>query len=106
MLPLRHHPDEKDYCNAELEVTYSGGAKVTKNTIFLRVYPETFDGCDAYMDILMNESPPDIKTVHSSKLGTTWEVIGGAKESEIRGNFRGDHTENNPPVWMFGLRKI
>jgi hypothetical protein len=98
-----HHPQEIDYPNETVEVETSDGQKVTIQTYLLRVYPETFNTYNAYMDIPSREIT-DIKKVISSRLGKTWEVIAGPIESPIRGYFRGDYTENNPPAWIFGLR--
>jgi hypothetical protein len=100
-----HHPQERDFPYEEVEIETSDGNGLSIKAYLLRVYPETFNGYDAYIDIPMSE-PSDIKKVRSSHLGKTWEVIAGPAKSPIRGYFRGDYTENNPPAWIFGLRLI
>lgn len=98
-----HHSQEIDYPNESVDVETSEGQKLTIQTYLLRVYPETFNTYNAYMDIPMRDIS-DIKKVISSRLGKSWDVIAGPIESPIRGYFRGDYTENNPSAWMFGLR--
>jgi len=100
-----HHPQERDFPNEEVEIETSDGRSVSIGANLLRVYPEIFNGYDAYMDIPICYAS-DIKKVRSSRLGKTWDVIAGPVESPIRGYFRGDYTENNPPAWIFGLRSL
>lgn len=100
-----HHPQEHDFLNEEVEIETSDGNRSSLKTYLLRVYPEMFNGYDAYMDIPISY-PSDIKKVRSLRLGRTWEVIAGPVESSVRGYFRGDYTENNPPAWIFGLRSL
>jgi hypothetical protein len=102
-MPSYHHPQEQDYWQEEIEIETSIGQPQTIRTNLLRVYPESFNSYDAYMDIPMSINP-DIQKVISPRLGKTWEVITGPTESRIRGYFRGDYTDNNPPAWVFGLR--
>jgi hypothetical protein len=102
-IPSFHHPQEQDYWNEEVEVETTTSQRLFLQTYLLRVYPETFNSYDAYMDIPLSNNP-NLKKVHSSRLGKTWEVITGPTESLINGYFRGDNTENNPPAWVFGLR--
>jgi hypothetical protein len=104
-MPSHHHPQEQDYWNEEIEVENSAGQKQLLQTYLLRLYPENFNGYDAYLDIPMAHNP-DIKKVSSSRFNKRWEVVTGPTESSIRGYFRGDYTENNPPAWVFGLRLI
>ncbi|HAG82121.1 MAG TPA: hypothetical protein DCL61_13380 [Cyanobacteria bacterium UBA12227] len=104
-IPSWHHPQEQDYWNEDVEVEVSTGQRLLVQTYLLRIYPETFNSYDAYMDIPIVNNP-HIKKVHSSRLGKTWEVISGPTESLIRGYFRGDYRENNPPAWIFGLKVI
>lgn len=104
-IPSWHHPQEQDYWNEDVEVEVSTGQRLLVQTYLLRIYPETFNSYDAYMDISIVNNP-HIKKVHSSRLGKTWEVISGPTESLIRGYFRGDYRENNPSAWIFGLRVI
>jgi len=97
-----HHPEEKDYTNERVEVKYRG--KCDREEIeawLLRVYPETFNTYDAYMDIPMKYDP-EIEEV--SWRGKVWDVVAGPYESPIVGKFRGDHTSNNPPAWIYGLQ--
>lgn len=101
-----HHLGEQDYWNEKVEVETSNGQTIPQDTLLLRVYPETFNGYDAYMDIPLTQKPPEFKKVYSSRLGITWEVVGNPSKSLIDGSFRGDDTRNNPPAWIFGLRKI
>jgi hypothetical protein len=101
-----HHPQELNYPYENVEIEDSKGQRLDVQTYLLRVYPEKFNDYDAYMDIPMSSYTPDIRKVRSASLGKTWEVIAGPAESPIRGYFRGDYTENNPPAWMFGLRLI
>lgn len=103
--PLFHHPQQQDYPNELIEVETSTGQKLEVKTYLLRVYPETFNSYDAYMDIPMSNNP-DIKKVHSSSVNKSWKVIHGPTESPVRGYFRGNYTENNPPAWVFGLKLI
>jgi hypothetical protein len=100
-----HHPHEQDYPDEKVQVETSNGQIVTQETFLLRVYPETFNGYDAYMDIPLTEKKPNFKKVYSSRLDMTWEVARGPSKSPIRGNFRGDDTTNNPFAWVFGLKK-
>lgn len=100
-----HHPQEVDYPNETVEVETSTGQILEVKAYLLRVYPETFNSYNAYMDIPISDSS-NIKKVRSLRLGETWEVIAGPAKSPIRGYFRGDYTENNPPAWIFGLRLI
>ncbi|WP_392476991.1 hypothetical protein [Nostoc sp. C110] len=106
MVSSNHHPGEQDYWNEKVEVETSNGQRITQVTLLLRVYPETFNGYDAYMDIPLTQEKPDFKKVYSSKLGIIWEVVGSPLESSINGSFRGNDTKNNPPAWIFGLKKI
>lgn len=110
-----HHPKERDFPYENVEIETSDGQKADIRTCLLRVYPEVFNGYDAYMDIPYMDIPmslgsdiklANIKKVRSSRLGKIWEVIAGPLESPIGGYFRGDYTENNPRVWIFGLRLI
>ncbi|WP_066423868.1 PIN-like domain-containing protein [Anabaena sp. 4-3] len=105
MMPSYHHPQEQDYWQEEVEVENSIGLRLTIRTNLLRVYPETFNNCDAYMDIPMSINP-DIQKVISPSFDKTWRVITKPTESPINGYFRGDYTYNNPPAWVFGLRLI
>lgn len=98
-----HHPQEQDYISEVVQVVTSTGQELNITTYLLRVYPETFNGYDAYMDIPMSD-PSDIQTVYSPRLNKRWTVVVGPKESPIKGYFRGDYSENNPPAWVFGLR--
>ncbi len=100
-----HHPKERDFPYENVEIETSDGQKADIQAYLLRVYPEVFNGYDAYMDIPMSVSS-DIKKVRSSRLGKIWEVIAGPAESPISGYFRGDYSENNPPAWIFGLRLL
>ena len=102
-IPSNHHPREQDYWQEQIEVENSLGQRQTIQTNLLRVYPESFNTYDAYMDIPMSIHP-DIQKVISPRLGKTWRVIAGPTESSIMGYFRGDYTSNNPPAWVFGLR--
>jgi len=104
-IPSFHHPQEQDYWNEEIEVETTTNQRLFIQTYLLRLYPETFNNYDAYMDIPMSNNS-NIKKIYSSRLGKTWEVITGPTESLIMGYFRGDYTENNPPAWVFGLRLI
>ncbi|QJB43243.1 hypothetical protein [Dolichospermum flos-aquae] len=97
-----HHPQERDYWYEEIELETIDGQKVTQETYLLRVYPEKFNGYDAYMDIPMSCNLHIIK-VFSARLNKTWKVVFGPVESPITGIFRGDYTSNNPPAWIFGL---
>ncbi|AFZ57672.1 DUF4935 domain-containing protein [Anabaena cylindrica FACHB-243] len=97
-----HHPQERDYWYEEIELETIDGQKVTQETYLLRVYPEKFNGYDAYMDIPMSCNLHIIK-VFSPRLNKTWKVVFGPVESPITGIFRGDYTSNNPPAWIFGL---
>lgn len=105
-MSLNHHPGEQNYWGEPVEVETSNGQTIHQKTFLLRVYPETFNSWDAYMDIPHTPDKPDFKKVHSSRLNITWEVIGGPSESPINGIFRGDNTTNNPRAWVFGLRKL
>jgi len=110
-MPSQHHPQEQDYWGEEIEVENSAGQKQSLKSSLLRVYPKNFNGYDAYLDILMNLlgqdiKQEDVKKVHSSRLNKTWEVVTGPTESPINGFFRGDYAENNPRVWVFGLRLL
>lgn len=102
-MPSYHHPQEQDYWQEEIEVENSIGQRQNIRTNLLRVYPESFNTYDAYMDI-PRSIHPDIQKVISPRLGKTWRVIAGPTESSIMGYFRGDYTSNNPPAWVFGLR--
>uniref|UniRef100_B8HY17 Valine--tRNA ligase n=1 Tax=Cyanothece sp. (strain PCC 7425 / ATCC 29141) TaxID=395961 RepID=B8HY17_CYAP4 len=104
-MPSYHHPQEQDFWNEEIEVKYSDGTKLSLHAYLLRIYPENFNGYDAYLDIPMSHNP-DIKKVSSLRFNKKWEVITGPTESLISGFFRGDYTENNPRAWVFGLRLI
>jgi len=104
-IPSFHHPQEQDYWEEKIEVETATNQRLFIQTYLLRVYPETFNSYDAYMDIPMSNNP-NIKKIYSSRLGKIWEVITGPTESLINGYFRGDYTENNPPAWVFGLRLI
>ncbi|PSM49300.1 hypothetical protein C7Y66_09820 [Chroococcidiopsis sp. CCALA 051] len=106
MMYSNHHPKEQDYWCEQVEVETSDGQTTSQETYLLRVYPEAFNGCDAYMDIPKTQEKPEFKKVHASRLGITWEVIDDPSESPINGIFRGDYTMNNPPAWIFGLRKL
>jgi len=103
-----HHPQEEDYLSEAVEVVTSKGELFNLTTNLLRVYPETFNGYDAYMDIPMRypQDIQNIKTVYSPRLEKRWTVVVGPTESLINGYFRGDYSENNPPAWVFGLRLI
>jgi hypothetical protein len=101
-MPSYHHPQEQDYWQEKIEVENAIGQKQTIKANLLRVYPESFNTCDAYMDIPMSINP-DIQKVISLRLGKTWKVIAGPTESPIMGYFRGDYTKNAPPAWVFGL---
>jgi len=102
-----HHPLEENYPFEKVEVETSNGQTFTQETYLLRVYPETFNSYDAYMDIpLTLEKPPEFKKVYSPRLNITWEVVSKPSESLASGSFRGDYTQDNPPAWIFGLRKI
>jgi hypothetical protein len=100
-----HHPQECNFPYEEVEIETSDGNRLSINAYLLRVYPEIFNGYDAYMDIPMSHTS-DIKKVRSLRLGKTWKVIAGPVESPISGYFRGDYTENNLPAWIFGLRTL
>lgn len=104
-MPPHHHPQEQDYWNEEIEAENSAGQRRLLQTYLLRLYPENFNGYDAYLDISLAHNP-DIKKVLSLHLNQTWEVVTGPIESPISGYFRGDYTENNPPAWVFGLRLL
>lgn len=104
-MPPYHHPDEQNYLNEEVEIETSTGQNLLIITSLLRIYPENFNNYDAYMDIPMANNS-DIRKVRSPRFGKKWEVITGPTESLIRGYFRGDYTENNPPVWVYGLRLV
>ncbi|MBD2499120.1 PIN-like domain-containing protein [Anabaena azotica] len=104
-MPSYHHPQEEDYWREEVEVENSIGLRQTIRTNLLRVYPETFNSCDAYMDIPMSINP-DIQKVTSPRLNKTWGVIAKPTPSPIDGYFRGDFTYNNPPARVFGLYLI
>ncbi|HEY9801406.1 MAG TPA: PIN-like domain-containing protein [Leptolyngbyaceae cyanobacterium] len=104
-MPSYHHPQEQDYWREEVEVENSIGLRQTIKTNLLRVYPETFNSCDAYMDIPMSINQ-DIQKVTSPRLNKTWGVIAKPRESPINGYFRGDFTYNNPPARVFGLYLI
>ncbi|BAZ49287.1 valyl-tRNA synthetase [Nostoc sp. NIES-4103] len=101
-----HHRDEQDYPNQTVEVETSNGQRISQETYLIRVYPEPFNGLDAYMDIPLSQEKPDFKTVHFSNLDITWEVVTEPSQSPINGWFRGDNTKKNPPAWVMGLRKI
>ena len=110
-MPSQHHSQEQDYWGEEIDLENSAGRKQSLTSSLLRVYPENFNGYDAYLDILMNLlgrdiKQEDVKKVHSSRLKKTWEVVTGPIASPINGFFRGDYTENNPPVWTFGLKLL
>ena len=98
-----HHPNEKDYWNHEVEVVNSQGQIKLIRAYLLRVYPTQFNNYDAYMDIPKIEDR-DIKTVYSQNLNTKWEVV-NSQESPIKGLFRGNQGSNNPPAWVFALKK-
>ena len=100
-----HHSQEKDYWAEQVEVETNDGKIMIQDTYLLRVYPETFNGYDAYMDMPKTSEKPNFKKVKFSKLGITWEVVGSPSESPVQGSFRGDYTHGNPPAWCFGLRK-
>jgi hypothetical protein len=104
-MPSHHHPQEQDYWNEEIEAEDSAGQKQLLQAYLLRIYPESFYGYDAYLDIPMTHNS-DITKISSSRLNKKWEVVSGPAESSIRGFFRGDYAENNPPAWVFGLRLI
>jgi hypothetical protein len=104
-MPSYHHPQEQDYWGEQIEVENTVGQKTMIQTYLLRLYPQTFNGYDAYLDIPQAHNP-DIKKVSSSRFEKRWEVVTGPTESQIRGYFRGDYTENNPPAWVLGLRLI
>jgi len=104
-MPSFHHPQEQDFWDEEVEVETATGQISPIQIYLLRIYPNTFNGYDAYMDMPIANNP-DIKKVRSLRLGKTWEVITGPSESYISGFFRGDYSQNNPPAWVFGLREI
>lgn len=106
MMSSNHHPGEKDYWYETVEVTTSDGQVVSQKTYLLRIYPENFNGYDAYMDIPLSEQNPNFNTIHFSKLGVTWKVVAGPFKSSINGTFRGDNTTGNPPAWIFGLIQV
>lgn len=104
MILSAHHRQEQDYWDEQVEVETSEGQKKQIKTFLLRVYPTPLNGYDAYMDISKSEDS-DITTVYSEKLNIKWKVIGNPQEAPISGCFRGNYTENNPPAWVFGLKK-
>lgn len=100
-----HHPQETDYWNEEIEIETSTGQRDSQKIYLLRVYPTTFNGYDAYMDIPMS-GIRDIRRVISLRLKKRWEVVSGLTKSPIEGLFRGDYTTNNPRAWIFGLKLV
>ena len=104
-LTSHHHPQEQDYWQEEVEVETSTGQTFHLQTYLLRVYPETFNHLDAYMDIPL-AIEPSIQKVYSPRLEKTWVVIAEPTQSPINGLFRGNYFENNPPAWMFGLKLL
>lgn len=110
-MPSYHHPEERDYFHEEVEVESSTGQKQVITASLLRVYPESFNGYDAYLDILASDDPStksssDIRKVTSPRLGKRWEVTWGPKESLIQDLFRGDFGGNVPPAVVMGLRLV
>ncbi|MBD2547779.1 hypothetical protein [Planktothricoides raciborskii] len=105
---LHHATDEKDYWFETVQIETVDGDTVEAKTYFLRVYPTSFNGYDAYMDIPKNtpHDPYRFKKVYSPTLKTKWEVISGPHESFLGGAFRGDYdnTQGNPSAWIFGLK--
>jgi hypothetical protein len=100
-----HHPQEQNFSDEDIEIETSDSRKVDIKAYLLRVYPEVFNGYDAYIDIPISY-PSDVKKVRSLRLGKTWEVIASATKSQVRGIFRGDYPKNNSPAWIFGLRLL
>lgn len=101
-----HHPQEQEYWEATVEVETPDGQKLQLKTHLLRIYPTTFNGYDAYMDIPEISGTPKFTKVYFSKLNIVWEVIVGPRKAPTSGDFRGDYSSNNPPSWIFGLKKI
>jgi hypothetical protein len=99
--PSYHHPQEKDFCNVTVETETDRGTS-TLDVYLLRLYPERYNGCDAYMDA--NSIPQDLITVRF--LRKTWKVVSKPVEIPISGYFRGDMAQNNPPGDCVGLIEI
>jgi hypothetical protein len=90
-------PQKQDYRNEEVEVENSTGQRFPIGTYLLRVYPESFNSYDAYMEIPMSITIyKEIQKVISPRLGKTWKVIAGPTESLI----------GNAPGWEFWLGLI
>lgn len=106
MSTTSHHPQEQNYYSEIVEVEYSDGTRVRQETFLLRIYPTTFNGYDAYMDIQKTPEAPTFCKVHCQRLGKSWEIVNDPQESVINGQFRGDETTNNPPAWIFGLKLL
>jgi hypothetical protein len=100
-----HHPNEVDYRNKLIEVEYIPGMTAVIEASLLRVYPEKFNGYDAYLDFSMGYDR-NIKTVHLGSTRQKWRVITKTFESSPSGYFRGDISDSNPPVWIVGLELI
>lgn len=102
-MPSYHHPHEEDLWDQEIEVEYGNNIKETLRAYLLRLYPESFNGYDAYLDI-PRSCNPEIKSISLPHLQKKWQIITGPTESQIKGYFRGDYSENNPPAWVYGLK--
>lgn len=104
-----HHPREQDHWAEELEIQFENDEPLTIQGYLLRIYPERFNSYDAYLDLPMsvsgNEIPQNIVKVRSQRFNQTWIVSNGPTKSPSNGQFRGDHTANNPPAWVMGLQK-
>jgi len=96
----------QDYTSENLEVEYPNGQKKQIKSYLLRIYLTTFNECDAYMDIPKTQEFPTFVKVYFKKVDTWWIVIQSPQDAPIRGMFRGEYSENNPPAWVFYLRKI
>lgn len=87
--PKGHHSNEKDYSSRFIQVANSNGDWFDQFVYLLRVYPQKFNGCNAYMDIPLCNPPPDIYKVYFSTLNQTWFVY---QKYQVPNNnrFRGD----------------
>jgi hypothetical protein len=100
-----HHPNEVDCLNTLIEVESIHGMTAVIEASLLRIYPQKFNGYDAYLDFSMRYDM-NIRTVHLSSTGQKWRVITKTFESSPSGYFRGDISDSNPPRWIVGLELI
>ena len=84
---------------------YIPGMTAVIEAFLLRIYPQKFNGYDAYLDFSMGYDK-NIKTVHLGSTCQKSRVSTKTFESCPSGYFRGDIFGNNPTAWIVGLELI